>query len=207
MPSYPFPSLRTVCLHRRTLDGFVRSKSAMQMEVNVTSASSRAVEAFAKRAAGKNGMVKKRPAAWHTWPAAKKRHVAALFAEHGYKNLQRQFEICPPRSTIRGWHGCVESKKDVKTVGRPTMLSHQEELALKSAVADVRKQGSVVDREGVILMATSVLTAMRQADGLQVNVYFFPLFLTYICLHRISTWLTSPLDGCGASSSAPESKT
>ncbi len=55
----------------------------------------------------------------------------------------------------------METKKEV--VGRPRILSCEEELALKAALAD---DGALVGRECVILMDTFVFGEMWQTDEL-----------------------------------------
>ena len=129
---------------------------------------------------------KERP--WLGWAPIKKQKVAEALRNGTYKALQVRLccppsplfpptpkvqlgKACPPLSTIKGWQG-VEGRTS-RRVGRPTLLTFEEERTVLDSFKHIRHLGAVVDSEGLAMLATSTLSRTRSVLSPSSSSLFF----------------------------------
>ena len=94
---------------------------------------------------------------WAKWPMEKKMEVVHYYSAHGYRAVRLKYSHVPPPSTIRyvfmlcvfplhfllslrTWRDQVVMRGFIRPAGRPRWLDTQEERAVLSAIADLRKR-------------------------------------------------------------------
>lgn len=106
---------------------------------------------------------KKRNKVWVAWTLQQKIQCASQLARHGYGTLRTRYPVCPPYSTIRGWLKLLDEDAVFRVPGRPCFLNAEEEKILMESLIQMRREGTIVDNEVMLLVGMEVLKFKRGA--------------------------------------------
>jgi hypothetical protein len=104
----------------------------------------------------------KRAHASSTWPQAKKQAVAKeAIAGATLNNLRLKYADLPPDNTVRGWVSKVKCAQVIQGVGRPTLLTPEEEQLVMETLRFMRHRGAAIDSSLLILIARKCVSSVR----------------------------------------------
>lgn len=121
-----------------------------------------AADASYQRPPAKRSSFKDKP--HYLWDTAKREECGRLYQKSGYAACKLVYgSETPPDSTCSSWAKSLADTGKIGRLGRPGLLTKGEEDSLQTYIRDTRGEGAAVDREALILLGKTVMSASRSA--------------------------------------------